>query len=67
MIIKKRIKSKIIRKFDPTKKSFQRIMESEVITEETKQQLKRIKNMLDPIEIQNQMAFEKKTGIKKNN
>lgn len=55
LIEKKRIKSKIIKKYDPPKTPYQRIMKSELITEETKQQLKRIKDNLDPFELQHQM------------
>ena len=67
LIEKKRIKSKIIKKFDPPKTPYQRIMESEFISKETKQQLKRIKNDLDPFELQNQMACKIKAIIKKAN
>jgi hypothetical protein len=65
LIEKTRIKSKIVKKFDPPKTPYQRIMESQFITEETKQQLKRIKDNLDPFELQNQMAGKIKAIIKK--
>lgn len=67
LIEKKRIKSKIVKKFDPPKTPYQRIMESEFITEETKHRLERIKNDLDPFELQNQMAGKIKAIINKAN
>jgi len=48
----KRIKSKNFKKFDLPKTPFQRIIESEFITEETKQRLQRVKNNLNPFELQ---------------
>ena len=56
LIEKKRIKSKIIKKFDQPKTPYQRIVESEFITKETKQKLRRIKNELNPFELQKQLA-----------
>jgi hypothetical protein len=67
LIEKIRIKSKIIKKFDVPKTPFQRIMESEFITAETKQQLQRIKDSLDPFELQQQMVRKIKAIIKKAN
>lgn len=55
LIEKKRIKSKIIKKYDAPKTPYQRIMKSEFISQKTKQQLKRIMENLDPFELQHQM------------
>jgi len=65
LIEKKRIKSKIIKKFDAPKTPFQRIMESEFIPAETKQRLQRIIENIDPFELEKQMARKIKAIIKK--
>jgi len=65
LIEKQRVKSKIIKKFDVPKTPFQRIMESEFIPAETKQQLQRIIENIDPFELQKQMARKIKAIIKK--
>jgi hypothetical protein len=65
LIEKKRIKSKIIKKFDVPKTPFQRIMESDFIPQETKQQLQRIIENIDPFELQKQMARKITAIIKK--
>jgi len=65
LIEKKRIKSKIIKKFDVPKTPLQRIMESEFIPQETKQQLQRIIENIDPFELQQQMARKIRAIIKK--
>ncbi len=65
LIEKKRIKSKIIKKFDQPKTPFQRIMESEFIPVETKQRLQRIMENIDPFVLQQQMAGKITAIIKK--
>jgi hypothetical protein len=64
LIEKKRIKSKIIKKYDPPKTPYQRIMESEFICQETKQQLKRIMENLDPFELHKQMKQKINNNVK---
>lgn len=65
LIEKKRVKSKIIKKFDVPKTPFQRIMESEFIPAETKQRLQRIIDNIDPFELEQRMAHNIKAIIKK--
>ncbi len=48
---KKRIGSKIHRKYDVPKTPYQRVMESEGISEKTKQQLKKIYYSLNPAQL----------------
>ena len=56
-----------ITKFDVPKTPFQRILESEFIPAETKKWLQRIKDSLDPFELQQQMVEKIKAIIKKVN
>ena len=65
LIEKKRVTSKIIKKFDIPKTPFQRIMESDFIPAETKQRLQRIMENTDPFELEKQMARKIKAIVKK--
>ena len=55
LISKQRIKSKIVKKYDEPKTPYQRIMESEFISQQTKQQLTNFKSKLNPFHLQKQM------------
>jgi len=55
LIEKIKINSKIIKKYDAPKTPYQRIMESEFVPLETKQQLKRRMENMDPFELQSKM------------
>jgi len=67
LIEKIRIKSSIRKKFDTPKTPWQRIMASEFIPSETKQRLQRIKDSLDPFELQQQMVKKITAIVKKAN
>lgn len=58
LISKQRVKSKIVKKYDHPKTPYQRIMESEHIPEQTKQQLTELKNTLNPFHLQKQMKLK---------
>lgn len=55
LIEKKRIRSKIIKKYDQPKTPYQRIIESELIDENTKQKLNNKLKILNPFKLQKQM------------
>jgi len=67
LIEKNRIKSKIIKSFDVPKTPVQRMMESPFIPSETKQRLQRIKDSLDPFELQQQLVKKITAVVKKAN
>ena len=67
LIEKNRINSKIIKSFDIPKTPVQRLMESDFIPSETKQRLQRIKDNLDPFELQQQMVKKITAIVKKAN
>ena len=52
LVSKDRVGSKVKKKYDKPKTPFQRIMESNVYPEEQKEQLRKIKATLNPIELQ---------------
>ncbi len=58
LISKQRVKSKIVKKYDDPKTPYQRIMESDHIPEQTKQQLTELKNTLNPFHLQKQMKLK---------
>jgi hypothetical protein len=51
LVEKTRVKSKIFKKYDHPKTPFQRLMESDSVTDETKRELKHIKNSLNPFKL----------------
>lgn len=55
LIEKKRVGSKVIKVYDNPQTPFQRLMKSNVIDEQTKQELQRKKETLNPFELQRQM------------
>jgi len=58
LIEKKRVGSKIVKKYDKPKTPCQRLLESKLIDRQTKMQLRRIFIKLDPIKLQKRMAMK---------
>ena len=58
LIEKKRVGSKIVKKYDKPKTPCQRLLESEFINNQAKMQLRRIFIKLDPIQLQKRMVMK---------
>lgn len=67
LIEKQRVRSKIIKKHDKPKTPFQRMLESEYISEETKTKLEKKLKTLNPFKLQKQMKRKITAVIKKVN
>jgi len=64
LVDKVRVGSKIIKKHDKPKTPFQRILESEHVSEEIKSKLRKQFKNLDPFQLQKQMSIKIKKIIK---
>lgn len=68
---KKRVGAKIIRKYDPAKTPYQRIMECPEVSKERKKRLKKLYESLDPVQLKKKIdekvqliiALQKKSGL----
>ena len=64
LITKTKINSKYIKKYDTPKTPYQRVLDSEYIPEEKKDELKKIYNQLNPFELKNKIEYKLKQIFK---